>query len=272
MTHGKRQRGDAPQRVLMIGCGRMGGALLTRWVGAGQYRFTVVSPSGTRRFPDTVRAVRGAKELDSDQFDLIVIAVKPQQIKDVIPAYVPFMDPHGSLLSLAAGFSAASLTDLLGPLPICRVMPNLPVAIGEGVSALYADVQLTQAHRRIIDALMKPTGTLLWVDSEDELDRVTAVAGSGPGYALEVARCWVQAGEAMGFSPAVARALVLGTLKGSVSLALESDATLATLRDGVTSKNGTTEAGLTALNGESQLEALFHQTLNAAYARAQELR
>lgn len=272
MTDSQQQESRAMQRVLMVGCGRMGGALLSRWLDAGTFVFTVVSPSGSRHFPDAVRAVRGAAELGGQQFDLIIIGVKPQQIREAMPSYIPLLAKGGAIVSLAAGFSVASLSAALGEVPICRVMPNLPVSLGQGVSALFADTRLTAEQRNMVDTLMQPTGTLIWVESEDELDRVTAIAGSGPGYAFEIARCWVDAGEALGFSPAVARELVLGTLRGSVSLALESGDSLDALRDGVTSKNGTTQAGLTALNGESQLGDLFRQTLGAAYARAQELR
>ena len=119
---------------------------------------------------------------------------------------------------------------------------------------------------------MAPTGELVWVSTEDELDRVTAVAGSGPGYAFEIARCWAEACESLGFSEQQARRLVLTTLAGSVDLALASDASLDELRDGVTSRKGTTQAGLSALNGGSQLGSLFGETVQAAYARAVELR
>ena len=272
MTDASQPKIKQAQQVLIVGCGRMGGALLSRWLHVDDFEFTVISPSGTRSFPDVVRVARGPEALGNARFDLIVIGVKPQQIREAMPAYIPHLAPGGAVLSLAAGTSVASLTDVLGPVPICRVMPNLPVSLGQGVSALYADAGLHDDQAQRVDALMRPTGTLVWVDSEDELDRVTAIAGSGPGYAFEIARCWVDAGKALGLPADVARQLVLGTLRGSVNLAIESGDSLDSLRDGVTSKHGTTQAGLEALNGNSQLGELFQSTVAAAYARAQALR
>ena len=107
---------------------------------------------------------------------------------------------------------------------------------------------------------------------EDELDRVTAVAGSGPGYAFEIARCWIEAAIKLGFSPETARELVLNTLGGSIELAMTSEQSAEALRNSVTSKNGTTEAGLKALTEDSKLEELFESTVKAAYQRAVELR
>jgi pyrroline-5-carboxylate reductase len=115
-------------------------------------------------------------------------------------------------------------------------------------------------------------GTFVWVDSEDGLDRVTAIAGSGPGYVFELARTYVQAATALGFSEDQARSLVLGTLAGTIEMAQSSNRSLATLRDNVTSKNGTTEAGLKALNGDNALTDLMSAAVHAAYARATEMR
>jgi pyrroline-5-carboxylate reductase len=119
---------------------------------------------------------------------------------------------------------------------------------------------------------MQPTGHLVWTATEDELDRVTAVAGSGPGYAFELMRCWATAAEKLGFEPETARELVLRTLRGAAAMALDDDRTPTQLRDAVTSPRGTTQAGLDALNDGDVLDAHFERALRAAYARAVELR
>lgn len=257
--------------VLMIGCGNMGGALLARWLEQPGYRFTVVSPSG-RPMPNGVDVVRGADAVSGRTFDLVVLAVKPQLIDDIAPDYKDSIGEHGGFLSIAAGYSSASLEALLGQRPLLRVMPNMPVRIGRGVSALFANRHAGPEHRAAAERLMAATGELFWVDSEDQLDRVTAMAGSGPGYVFEIARCWAQAGQALGFPDEVARTMVLQTLAGAVELALDSDASLDELRDGVTSRNGTTEAGLSTLNGDAGLDHRLRRTVEAAYARAVELR
>lgn len=259
------------KQVLMAGCGKMGGALLTRWLDQSEFIFTVVSPSG-RTMPDGVTVVRSPEALHDKQFDLIVIAVKPQMIAEVLPAYEALLAKEGCFLSMAAGFAAGSIEALVGPKPLVRVMPNLPVQIGKGVSAFYGNEHATESQRQLVGELMTTTGKQIWVDTEDAIDRFTAIAGSGPGYVFEIARCWTKAGESLGFSEAEARDMVLQTLAGSVELALSSDTPLGELRDGVTSKNGTTAAGLSALNRDASLDKLLQSTVDAAYSRAVELR
>ncbi|MFT6435067.1 MAG: pyrroline-5-carboxylate reductase [Candidatus Azotimanducaceae bacterium] len=258
-------------RVLMVGCGKMGGALLFRWLDQTQYTFTVVSPSG-REMPEGVATARAPEELQQAQFDLIVIAVKPQMIPEIMPAYNNFLAIDGCFLSIAAGFSTASILALVGEKPLVRVMPNMPVQIGKGVSAMYANQYATQQQRLTVETLMQSTGQQIWVEAEDDIDRLTAIVGSGPGYVFEIARCWMKAAQTLGFAEAEAKDMVLRTLAGSVELALESPASLSELRNNVTSKNGTTAAGLSALNPDAILDGLLKKTVEAAYARAVELR
>ena len=229
-------------RVLMAGCGNMGGALLGRWLQQPDFEFTVISPSN-RRCPEGVRVESDVSRLQGQLFDLIVIAVKPQLINDVIPAYVDLLAKDACFISMAAGFSVSSLEKLTGSKPVVRIMPNMPVSVGKGVSALFANQLVSQQHKDLITNLMQATGQLIWVEQEDAIDRFTAIAGSGPGYAFEIARCWVQAGQALGFSETEAREMVLQTLSGSAEMALASDSSLEELRNGVTSKNGTTATG-----------------------------
>lgn len=259
-------------KVLMIGCGQMGGALLSSWQSNPAFEFTVVSPSGSRSFDSLIRQVRGPEQLQGEQFDLLIVATKPQIISDVIGKYLGNISQTGLFVSIAAGFCCSSLAKITGDYPIVRIMPNLPVSIGKGVSGLYANDDLDAEHRLLIENLMSTTGHVTWVDSEDKLDRITAIAGSGPGYGFEIARCWTEAGKLLGFTSDEARALVLRTLEGTVQMALSSDRPLDELRNQVTSKNGTTDAGLKAMNGEHQLQFLIGKGINAAYDRAQELR
>lgn len=205
-------------------------------------------------------------------FDLVIVAVKPQIVAEVLPDYAARLAPDGFVASIAAGCSLERLHTLSGGAAVVRVMPNLPSAIGKGVSGLCADAHATAAQRTLIAALMQAAGSAIWVDDEDMLDRLTAVAGSGPGYVFEIARSYVEAAENLGFSPDDARQLVLGTMAGTLAMAQSSSESLADLRTNVTSKNGTTAAGLAALNGDGGLSARFHDVLDAAYARAVELR
>lgn len=257
--------------LLMIGCGKMGGALLARWASLSAHTITIVDPSIQKSLAG-VSFKREIADLSDARFDIIVIAIKPQLIETVLPAYRSHLAESGCIISIAAGYSVSSIEKHIGKLPIMRVMPNLPAQIGRGVSALYANSKCSQAHIALAHALTDAVGYTLLVDSEDELDRVTAVAGSGPGYVFEIARCWIEAAEKLGFSSKKARELVLNTLMGSIELGLKSDQSMTELRNSVTSKHGTTEAGLKALTKDSKLEELFDSTLKAAYQRAIELR
>ena len=248
----------------------MGGALLGRWIEGGD-SFTVVDP-GLDDAPDGVRLVADAATLGTERFDTLVVAIKPQLIDDILPGHAAQIADDGYVLSIAAGCSIARLARLSGGKPVVRIMPNLPAAIGEGVSGLTASDDATSAQVDHATALMRHAGIVVPVESEDALDRVTAVAGSGPGYVFELARVYVEATGALGFDAEQARALVLGTMAGGIAMARQSDQSLEELRNSVTSKNGTTQAGLEALNGDELLSQRLRETVDAAYARAVELR
>ena len=269
-------------RIALIGYGKMGAALLSQWLAVAperfsEHRFTIVDPaidphnstgSDERRaifLPEPPPAAGCA-------FDLVIVAVKPQVLDQVLPLYADRLAEGGFVASIAAGCSIARLRSLAGGAPAVRIMPNLPAAIGAGVSGLCADSSANQSQRDAVEALMSAVGTALWVADEDQLDRLTAVAGSGPGYVFEIARAYVEAARSLGFEPEVARQLVLGTLAGTIAMAQQSPQELEELRTSVTSKGGTTAAGLEALNGDGSLDRLLQATLEAAYARAAELR
>jgi pyrroline-5-carboxylate reductase len=258
-------------KVLLVGCGKMGGALLEQWMRATEGEFTIVDPfldqpmEGARLFKD-INALSGEK------FDLLIVAIKPQMVDDILPDYKGVLASTGAIASIAAGCSVKRLQATLPGYPIIRIMPNLPSAIGAGVAGLYASEDASADHKGAVETLMQAAGTAVWVDDEDQIDRVTAVAGSGPGYVFEMARAYIEAAKELGFSDEQARDLVLGTLDGSIRMILETGDTPENLRNSVTSKNGTTEAGLKALNGDGKLSDLLKATTEAAYKRAIELR
>ena len=257
--------------ILLIGCGKMGGAMLRQWTRHGAHSFTVADPAASD-LPDGVTHVSKATDLPSGAFDVVLIAIKPQMIANVLPDYAHALKDGGTFVSIAAGASVASLEKVVGDAAIVRVMPNMAALVGMGVSGLYANARCTTQQTRAITDLIDQTGTCIPVDSEDRIDRLTAVSGSGPGYIFEVLRSYVAAAEALGFDHDTARTLVFDTVSGTVEAARQSDLTLEELRNSVTSKNGTTQAGLTALTRDGALDDLFHSTLQAAYVRAGELK
>ena len=249
----------------------MGSALLSQWI-SGSEAITVVDPMATD-LSDGVTLVTDRSQVSGQRFDCIVTAVKPQLIDEVMPDYAANLAPGGYILSIAAGYSASRLSKLMGDAPVVRTMPNLPAAIGRGVSGICPGPHATADHMSHAEAFMRRAGSTITVDSEEKLDRVTAVAGSGPGYVFEIARAYAEAAMAQGFDEDEAREMVLGTIGGAIAMASEPSApALEELRNSVTSKGGTTAAGLNALNGDNGLSDRLHATLQAAYDRAVELR
>ncbi|MGJ8559188.1 MAG: pyrroline-5-carboxylate reductase family protein [Litorimonas sp.] len=258
-------------RSLMIGCGNMGSSLLRRWTDIDTADFTVIDPTSNFSHPK-VRKLRDGDGLGDAMFDLIIVAVKPQLIDQIIPDYLAHLPANGTVVSIAAGYASERLQALTDGRPVIRIMPNMPASVGKGMSGVFATPSMSTKALDHVLTLMKATGDVIQVDNEDDLDRLTAVAGSGPGYVFEIARAYTQAAMDLGFDAATAKRLVLGTLSGAVEMALNTGDDLADLRNSVTSKAGTTEAGLNALNGDDGLTQRLQATTRAAYDRAVELR
>ncbi len=260
------------QTVLMVGCGNMGGAMLDRWLEAGDWRVTVLKPTPDR-LPDTVTHLSSPEDLNGASFDMLIIAIKPQMVDTVLPDIVPHLGDVGTVISLAAGtaitrFEAHFKTGQ----SVVRAMPNLPSRLGLGVTGLYANAATSKAVCQHVDALMQAVGTVVWLDEEDGIDKITAAAGSGSGFVFQILESYERAVKALGFDDTAARALTAQTFLGAVTMASQSDEGFADLRKSVTSKAGTTAAGLNALNGSGALDRLLAETTGAAFQRAVELR
>ena len=255
----------------------MGSALLDQWSAVAprefpDHSFLVIDPAAEPgKKSDQLTFVTEAPPVEECNFDLLIVAVKPQIIEAVLADYKSRLAEGGFVASIAAGFSIGRLRSLIDA-AVVRIMPNLPAAIGAGVSGLCADPTASQAQRDAVEALMNAAGVAVWVEDEDKLDRLTAIAGSGPGYVFEIARSYAQAAADLGFSDEEARKLVLGSMAGTVAMAQSSGESLEDLRNSVTSKNGTTAAGLAALNEDGGLDRRLKATVEAAYNRAIELR
>lgn len=257
--------------LLVIGCGKMGGALVARWACNPDISITVVAPS-LQVAPRGTAMVNHSSELKGMLFDKVVIAVKPQVIGDVVPNYLPYIADGACVMSIAAGVSIESLMKVVGNRPVIRMMPNLPAEIGKGVTGYFANENASASDTAFAKLLTESVGMSLQVSQEEDLDKVTAIAGSGTGYAFEIIRCWMEAAESIGLSASVSRELVLATVGGAVDLAQAKPDTLEALRDSVTSLNGTTAAGLAKLRENQAMENLMKATVDAALARAVELR
>ncbi|MFS0773269.1 pyrroline-5-carboxylate reductase family protein [Sphingomonas sp. 1P08PE] len=250
----------------MIGCGNMGGAMLRRWVAAGldPATVTVVTRSGRQPMAG-VRAVT-ALPLDEEPATL-VLALKPQQID-----HVDLRHLHPALLvSVLAGVEEEALAERVpGARAIVRAMPNLPVAIGQGVTALYS-AGADAAARDAATALAAPLGHVEWINDEEAFGAVTALAGCGPGFVFRFADALAGAGEALGLPADQARRLALATLAGSAAMAVDADVTPAVLADRVASPGGSTREGLNVLDADDALAGLLRNTLAASARRNAEM-
>lgn len=255
---------DVAGRLLMIGAGTMGGAMLRRWleVGLSPEAVTVVSPSG-RPQPAGVRVTL---TVPSETFDTIVLACKPQQLGAVGPTLRD--RPHRLLLSILAGVELATLARI-SDATVVRAMPNLPVAIGEGVVALCGDRSVLGGQQA--QALSEPLGLVEWIKDERLFDLVTALAGSGPGFLYRYIDALAEAGAALGLPSDQSARLALATVKGSALLAAQADASPAVLADRVASPGGSTREGLNVLDRDGALIKLLTETLRVAAARNAEM-
>lgn len=260
--------------IVLVGCGHMGRAMLEGWITSGIISTCyIVDPS--LQNPPTESYIKALKNTDHlpDTVDVVVFAVKPQIIKSVLPEYQNIMK-NAVGLSIAAGTSLATFEDHLGAdIPMVRAMPNTPAAIGKGATGLYANSNVNDRSRDMIDLLLKPLGLTLWLENEDQLNDVTALSGSGPAYIFHMIEAMAAAGEKLGLADDVAMALARQTVIGAASLAESTPhITANNLRENVTSPNGTTEAGLNVLMDDKDgLKDLMRRTLKAAALRAREL-
>ena len=206
-----------------------------------------------------------------DNCEIIVLAVKPQVMKDVVsPLSIP-TDSHPLFITIAAGIRVESIQNWIGnKVAIVRAMPNTPALVQTGATGLYANNQTSEEQKQAAESILRAVGLTIWVDEESQMDAVTALSGSGPAYLFLVMEAMEQAGIELGLSQENARLLAIQTAFGAAKLALEIEESPATLREKVTSPGGTTEQALRVFN-ESQLKDIFNKAMSAAQERAIEL-
>ena len=203
---------------------------------------------------------------------VIVLAVKPQIMDEVLPTLGASLGPSTVVLSIAAGRTLANLAARLpSGTAIVRAMPNTPAAIGHGMTVACASPEVTRDQALSCNMLLEAVGEVIWLDDESLMDAVTAVSGSGPAYVFLLAECLTDAGIAEGLEPELAARLARATLAGAGELLRRSDLTPAELRQNVTSPKGTTAAALEVLMGKDGLADLLKRTVAAAAKRSREL-
>jgi pyrroline-5-carboxylate reductase len=267
------------QPLLLVGAGKMGGAMLDGWIrrGVDPRQTTVIDPflDADRRAALTRAGVAysaKAEHVRGEPFKVLVLAVKPQSIPEVLPAIAPLALADTVIISIAAGVRLATLQVPFGPAqPIVRAMPNTPAQIGQGMSVAVPNSQVSARQREVVEGLLAAVGKVAWIDDEELIDAVTAVSGSGPAYVFLLAECLAEAARQAGLPAELADLLGRQTVAGAGALLADSPLSPATLRQNVTSPKGTTAAALSVLMAEDGLQPLIHRAVEAARKRSTEL-
>ncbi|MBY6164060.1 pyrroline-5-carboxylate reductase [Mameliella alba] len=261
----------ARRGLALLGCGKMGSAMLAGWLARGL-------PASSVRvqdpYPSDWLKEQGVliNEGFGDSPAVVLIAVKPQMMGEALPALQSLPKGDTLFVSVAAGTPITTYEAYLGGVPIVRAMPNTPAAVGKGITAIIGNSHATAAHLDQAEDLLSAVGEVVRLESESQMDAVTGVSGSGPAYVFHMIECLAKAGEAEGLAPDLAMSLARATVAGAGALAKESGEDPAQLRRNVTSPNGTTQAGLDVLMDEDKgLPPLIRATVAAASNRSKEL-
>lgn len=268
-------------KIALIGCGKMGGALLQGWLSADlTEKIYVLDPAGPpEKFkscrPDTIEWHESTDSFLGSAIDaeIFVMAVKPQIMKDVCEQIKEKVLPQTLVLSIAAGQTIALFEKYFGSAqPVIRVMPNTPAAIGKGVSVAVANMNVNGDQKNNATRLMETVGIVKWLEQESLMDAVTAVSGSGPAYVFYLIEAMAEAGKQCGLDKDMAMALARQTVIGSAALAEKEESTPASrLRENVTSPGGTTAAALDILMRDDRFTNLITEAITAATEKGKEL-
>ena len=263
--------------LVLAGCGKMGGAMLEGWLkgGADPKKIVAIDPTP----PQEVMAVLTKHSIRHNppvasitDAEIVVIAVKPQLMEEVLPNLVPLKSSNPLILSVAAGKTIATFAKYFGnDAAIIRTIPNTPAAIGRGITAISPNAHVSKSQMELANTLLSSTGEVVTVENESMIDLVTAVSGSGPAYVFYLTECLANAGEKIGLPPALAMQLARATVAGSGELMRQSGIDAATLRQNVTSPKGTTYAALQVLMADDGMKPLFEKAIKAAANRSKEL-
>ncbi len=259
--------------VLLVGGGKMGGAMLAGWrrAGLGPSYLVDPAPAAAALEGKGVTVVTTAAAIPPGFMpDAVVLAVKPQMADAAVPSVAGFAN-QAAVISIMAGRTVASIARLTGPAPIIRCMPNTPAAVGQGFTAAFAGPGVSDAQRGLCDTLLQSIGEVAWVSDESQIDAVTATSGSGPAYVFLLAELLEAAAIEQGLPAALARRLARRTVSGSGALLAAGDEDAAAMRRAVTSPGGTTERALAVLMAPDAWPAAVSRAVQAATARSREL-
>lgn len=269
--------GGVPGPVLLVGAGKMGGAMLESWLAHGlpPALVSVIDPTPAPEIAKLMSAKRIARDPQPPLLPshaAVVLAVKPQMAQQALPQMVRFVGRDTVVVSIMAGQTIGNLAKHLPKgTGIVRAMPNTPAAIGRGITVAVPNNRVRGGARELAEALLAATGPVEWIKNEKLMDAVTAVSGSGPAYVFLLAESLARAGVAAGLPKPLAARLARETVSGAGELLRRSELDPARLRENVTSPGGTTAAALKILMARSGLDALMKKAVAAATKRSRQL-
>ncbi|MEL6375266.1 MAG: pyrroline-5-carboxylate reductase [Pseudomonadota bacterium] len=278
---------DFDGHLLLVGAGKMGGAMLEGWLAGGlpPGKVLVQDPAppsdiaahleraGITAHAEAAEALAAQSAEATAPFPTVaVIAVKPQLMAPVFPAVAQHLSPGTLIVSVAAGTPLSFFESHAAPnSAVVRAMPNTPAAVGRGITICCPNAHTNATQRATATALLAAVGQVGWIEDEAQMDAVTGVSGSGPAYVFHLVECMAAAGVAAGLDAPLAEQLARATVAGAGELLHRSDETATTLRENVTSPQGTTAAALDVLMGDERLERLMREAVAAAAARGRAL-
>ena len=260
--------------LLLVGCGKMGSALLKGWLvkGLNPKNVYVLEPYPSEWLQRLTDQGLRLNVLPKTLPDVLVLATKPQIMADAIASIEPFGNQSALVVSIAAGSPIALFEEKFGPdVAVVRAMPNTPASIGAGITALVANANVSAAQMQLAKGLMSSVGATLVLENEEQMHAVTGLSGSGPAYVFALAEAMTEAGIFAGLPAETAAALARATVSGAGRMLDQNPDSPAALREQVTSPNGTTAAGLDVLQGHGVLADLMTATVSASASRSRAL-
>ena len=262
-------------KVLIVGCGHMGSALVMSWLNLKSYSFTVVDPYNfnqlknkfTRKKIDILNKAPSHKQMKT--FDIIIFAVRPQIATDVLYEYQNFKLKKNIVIgSIIAGKKINFFKKRIkNANQFVRIMPNMPALVRKGISCLVSNSNLSLTNKKKLNELFLKVGKTLWLKNESQIDKATAVSGSGPGYIFTLIHAFEKAASKLGFSKNQSQDLIISTMLGSIYLMQETKKKPEELAIQIAVKGGTTEAGIKNLKNNN-IDKIIFKTFMAAYKRA----
>jgi len=264
-------------KLVLLGAGQMGGAMMEGWLAAGivPTQLVIFDPAPAKDILTLIKNHGLSHNPDVGTLtnvEVILTAVKPQIMDKALETVLPLKSQKPLVLSIAAGKTIESFEKHFGvDASIIRTIPNTPAAVGRGITAMAANGNVTEAQTRLAKTLLASIGDVVTVANENQIDAVTGLSGSGPAYVFYMTECLARAGQAQGLDSELAMKLARATVEGAGELMRATGTDAATLRENVTSPNGTTHAGLEVLMAKDGLETLIEKTVDAATKRSKEL-